>query len=74
MIRQTFAAARTALGWAGLRFRGAGSVNTSNRALNWKVASQSPRPGTSVPRGPVVALRVFRFGSAQRVRVPSVVR
>ena len=58
VVRLPFAAARTALGRAGLRFRGAGSVNTSNRALNGKVASQSPWPGTSVPRGTVVSLRV----------------
>ncbi|MFP6871355.1 MAG: PASTA domain-containing protein [Nitrospinota bacterium] len=74
VVRQPFAAARTALGRAGLRARGAGTVNTNIRSLIEKMASQSPRPGTSVPRGTVVALRVFRFGSAQRVRVPSVVR
>ena len=74
VVRRPFAAARTALGRAGLRARGAGNVNTNIRSLIEEVASQAIRSGTSVPRGTVVALRVFRFGSAQRVRVPSVVR
>ena len=61
VVRQPFAAARTALGRAGLRARGAGTVNTNIRSLIGKVASQAIRSGTSVPRRTIVKLRVYHF-------------
>ncbi|HJM41738.1 MAG TPA: PASTA domain-containing protein [Nitrospinota bacterium] len=77
VINQPLGSAQQALTRSGLRFRVAGTVNTTNRNFNGRVARQNPPRGRRVSRGTVVTLTLYRFAQAPppqgAVVVPSVV-
>ena len=74
VTNQPAANARNILRTRGLNSRVVGHINTPNRGLSGRVASQSPRANARVRRGSVVSLRLYRFGQAPagQVTVPNV--